>query len=110
MQAYRRIPLAMTFTVTLHPADRAFDVLRDETILSAAIRAGVGIPYGCRDGACGSCKSKLKSGRVIHGAHQPKALTEAEEASGMILTCCSTPQSDCVIEARVVAGPGEYPI
>jgi CDP-4-dehydro-6-deoxyglucose reductase len=100
----------MTFTVTLHPAERAFDVARDETILSAAIRAGVGMPYGCRDGACGTCKSRLKEGRVIHGAHQPKALSEAEEAEGFILTCCATPQTDCTVEARVVAGAGEYPI
>src|SRR4051812_46478338 len=101
---------SMTFTVTLHPAERAFDVARDETILSAAIRAGVGMPYGCRDGACGSCKSRLKEGRVIHGAHQHKALSEAEEAEGLILTCCATPQTDCVVEARVVPGAGEYPI
>jgi CDP-4-dehydro-6-deoxyglucose reductase len=100
----------MTFTVTLHPAERAFDVARDETILSAAIRAGVGMPYGCRDGACGTCKSRLKEGRVIHGAHQHKALSEAEEAEGFILTCCATPQTDCTVEARVVAGAGEYPI
>lgn len=100
----------MTFTVTLHPAERAFDVARDETILSAAIRAGVGLPYGCRDGACGSCKSKLMEGRVIHGAHQPKALSEQEEASGLILTCCATPQTDCTVEARMVVGAGEYPI
>jgi CDP-4-dehydro-6-deoxyglucose reductase len=100
----------MTFQVTLHPAERAFDVARDETILAAAIRAGVGMPYGCRDGACGSCKSRLKEGRVIHGAHQHKALSEAEEAAGMILTCCATPQTDCVVEARVVPGAGEYPV
>ena len=100
----------MTFQVTLHPAERAFDVARDETILSAAIRAGVGMPYGCRDGACGSCKSRLMEGRVIHGAHQHKALSEAEEAAGMILTCCATPQTDCVVEARVVPGAGEYPV
>src|ERR1700709_2816807 len=100
----------MTFPAPLPPADRAFDVARDETILSAAIRGGVGMPYGCRDGACGSCKSKLKAGRVIHGAHQQKALSDAEEAAGMILTCCATPQTDCVVEARVVAGAGEYPI
>jgi CDP-4-dehydro-6-deoxyglucose reductase len=99
----------MTFQVTLHPAERAFDVARDETILAAAIRAGVGMPYGCRDGACGSCKSKLKSGRVIHGAHQQKALSNAEEDAGMILTCCATPQTDCVVEARMVPGAGEYP-
>ena len=100
----------MTFTVTLHPSERVFDVARDEAILPAAIRQGVGLPYGCRDGACGSCKSRLIEGRVIHGAHQHKALSEAEEASGLILTCCATPQTDCVVEARMVPGAGEFPI
>jgi CDP-4-dehydro-6-deoxyglucose reductase, E3 len=99
----------MTFSVCVHPAGLAFDVARDEAILPAAIRAGVGLPYGCRDGACGSCKSRLVDGRVIHGAHQAKALSAAEEAAGWILTCCATPQTDCVIEARTVAGAGEYP-
>src|SRR5262245_1055264 len=100
----------MTFKVTVQPAGLAFDVARDEAILAAAIRAGVGLPYGCRDGACGSCKSRLVEGRVIHGAHQLRTLTPQEEAEGWILTCCATPQTDCVIQARTVAGAGEYPV
>ena len=100
----------MTYTITLHPAERQFTVDRDEAILHAAMRQGVGLPYGCRDGACGSCKSKLVEGRVIHGAHQQKALSDAEESAGYILTCCATPQTDCVVEARTVPGAGEYPI
>ncbi|MDC8785069.1 CDP-6-deoxy-delta-3,4-glucoseen reductase [Roseateles koreensis] len=100
----------MNFQITVQPSGRAFDVERDETILGAAIRGGIGLPYGCRDGACGSCKSRLVEGRVIHGAHQAKTLTEAEEAQGMILTCCATPQTDCVIEARTVPGAGEFPV
>ena len=99
----------MTFKVTVQPADLAFDVDRDEAILPAAIRAGVGLPYGCRDGACGSCKSRLIEGRVIHGAHQAKALSADEEAAGWILTCCATPQTDCLVQARTVTGAGEYP-
>ena len=99
----------MTFKVSIQPAGPAFDVARDEAILPAAIRAGVGLPYGCRDGACGSCKSRLVEGRVIHGAHQAKALSAAEEDAGWILTCCATPQTDCVVQARTVAGAGEYP-
>jgi CDP-4-dehydro-6-deoxyglucose reductase len=99
----------MTFQVTVQPANLSFDVARDEAILPAAIRAGVGLPYGCRDGACGSCKSRLLEGRVIHGAHQSKALSPAEEESGWILTCCATPQTDCVVQARTVAGAGDYP-
>lgn len=100
----------MSFQITLQPAARNFAVERDEAILPAAIRQGIGLPYGCRDGACGSCKSKLIEGRVIHGAHQLKALSVAEEEAGFILTCCATPQTDCVVEARSVPGAGEYPV
>jgi CDP-4-dehydro-6-deoxyglucose reductase len=98
---------AMSFTVTVQPSGRSFTVNRDEAVLSAAIAQGVGLPYGCKDGACGSCKCKLIEGRVIHGAHQSKALSEAEEAAGFILTCSAAPQTDLVIEARTVAA-GEF--
>jgi len=100
----------MSFKVTIQPAGASFTVERDEAILPAAIRSGVGLPYGCRDGACGSCKSRLVEGRVIHGAHQLKALSQAEEEAGFILTCCAAPQTDCVVEARSVPGAGEYPV
>ena len=100
----------MSLQVTVRPAERTFEVARDEPILTAAIRAGIGLPYGCKDGACGSCKSRLLSGRVIHGVHQHKALPVAEEEAGLILTCCATPQTDCVIEARMVPGAGEFPV
>ena len=100
----------MSFQITLKPSDRAFTVDADEAILPAAIRQGVGLPYGCRDGACGSCKSKLLEGRVLHGAHQLKALSPDEEEQGYILTCCAHPQTDCVVEARSVPGAGEFPV
>lgn len=100
----------MSFTIQLVPANRSFEVQRDEPILSAAIRQGIGLPYGCRDGACGSCKSRLLEGRVIHGAHQLRALSTAEEDAGLILPCCAAAQTDCVIEARSVPGAGEFPV
>ncbi len=100
----------MSFRITLEPAHREFGVDRDEAILAAAIRQGVGLPYGCRDGACGSCKSRLLSGRVVHGPHQAKALSADEEAAGLILTCCASPQTDCLVEARTVPGAGEHPV
>jgi CDP-4-dehydro-6-deoxyglucose reductase len=100
----------MTFTVTVQPSGRRFTVERDEPILAAAIRQGVGLPYGCKDGACGSCKSRLLEGRVIHGAHQHKALSVEEEDAGLTLTCCAAAQTDVVIEARTVPGAGEFPV
>ncbi|MEP6876205.1 MAG: CDP-6-deoxy-delta-3,4-glucoseen reductase, partial [Burkholderiales bacterium] len=74
------------------------------------IRQGVGLPYGCKDGACGSCKSKLLEGRVIHGVHQSKALSADEEGAGWILTCQAAPQTDVIVESRTVPGAGEFPI
>jgi CDP-4-dehydro-6-deoxyglucose reductase, E3 len=100
----------MTFTVTVMPSGRSFSVDRDERVLAAAIRQGVGLPYGCKDGACGSCKSKLVAGRVIHGAHQAKALSVAEEEAGYTLTCCAAPQTDLVLEARTVTGAGDFAV
>lgn len=100
----------MPFTVTVQPSGRSFSVDRDEPVLSAAIRQGIGLPYGCKDGACGSCKSRLLEGKVIHGAHQSKALSAEEEANGWVLTCKAAPQSDLVVEARMVPGAGEFAV
>ena len=100
----------MSFTITLQPSGRTFTAEADEPLLAAAIRQGIGLPYGCRDGACGSCKSRLLAGRVIHGAHQLRALSTEEEDGGLILPCCAAAQTDCVIEARSVLGAGEFPV
>jgi CDP-4-dehydro-6-deoxyglucose reductase, E3 len=100
----------MSFHITLEPSALQFDVQDGEAILPAAIRQGIGLPYGCRDGACGSCKSRLVAGRVVHGPHQLKALSVAEEEQGFILTCCAVPQSDCTVQARNVPGAGEFAV
>ncbi len=100
----------MSFNVTLQPSGRHYSAGADETLLNAAIREGIGLPYGCKDGACGSCKCKLLEGKVVHGPHQEKALSAAEEAAGMVLTCRATPQTDVVLEARGVAAEGQFPV
>ncbi|MES2024141.1 MAG: CDP-6-deoxy-delta-3,4-glucoseen reductase [Pseudomonadota bacterium] len=100
----------MTFQVTVKPSGRQFSCEADETILNAAIRAGVGLPYGCKNGACSSCKGMVLSGTVTHGPHQARALSPADEAIGFSLFCCARPHSDIEIEAREVLGVGEFPI
>jgi CDP-4-dehydro-6-deoxyglucose reductase len=100
----------MTFQVTVQPSGRQFTCDEGESILTAAIRAGVGLPYGCKNGACGSCKGKLVEGSVTHGVHQERALSAAEEEKGWSLFCCAKPHADVVIEAREVLGAGEFPI
>ena len=97
-------------TVTVLPSNRSFTVLADEPILTAGIRQGVAMPYGCKDGACGSCKCKMLEGKVVHGTHQPKALSAEEEAAGYILTCCGKPLSNIVLESRQVTSADAFPI
>jgi CDP-4-dehydro-6-deoxyglucose reductase, E3 len=78
--------------------------------LAAGIAQGIGLPYGCKDGACGSCKCKKIAGTVVHGPHQSKALSPEEEANGFVLTCCGVPHSDVVLESRQVTQAGAMPI
>jgi CDP-4-dehydro-6-deoxyglucose reductase, E3 len=103
-------PSTTSFQARVEPSGRIFQVASGETLLTAAIRQGIGLPYGCKDGACGSCKCLKTAGTVVHGPHQEKALSEAEEASGYVLTCCATALSDVTIESRQVTAEGALPI
>jgi CDP-4-dehydro-6-deoxyglucose reductase, E3 len=100
----------MSFNVSVLPSGRSFTANADEPLLAAAIRHGIGMPYGCKDGACGSCKCKKLEGTVVHGAHQLKALSAEEEASGFILTCCGVAHTDVVLESRQVTDESAFPI
>jgi CDP-4-dehydro-6-deoxyglucose reductase len=90
--------------VRLEPSGRTFRVNAGETILEAALRQGVGLPYGCRNGACGACKAILRSGELAWGEHQDRALHPEERARGKALTCCTKPLGDVVFEVHELAG------
>ena len=100
----------MTHTVTLKPSDKQFSVDPGESVLEAALRQAVVLPYGCKNGACGSCKALLVSGTVDLGEHSAKALRPEDVTRGYTLLCCARPNSDLVIEARVVAAAGDIPV
>jgi CDP-4-dehydro-6-deoxyglucose reductase len=101
---------SMTFTVEVQPSGRRFEVQDDETVLDGALRAGIGLPYGCKNGACGSCKGRVVEGQLHHGPHQATALSDDEETRGLALFCSAHPDSDLVIQVREVRGLGEIPI
>ena len=105
------IPAVPTqFQISIEPSGRSFTVTPTDTLLAAGIAQGINLPYGCKDGACGSCKCKKLSGQVTHGVHQSKALSDEEEAQGFVLTCCSVASSDVVLESRQVTAEGALPI
>jgi len=99
----------MAFKVSVRPSGREFSAESTENILDAALRSGAGLPFGCKDGACGSCKAKVLSGELEQGWHAAPALSAEEHAAGMALLCCAQARSDLVIEVREIAGYGEYP-
>jgi len=100
----------MQFEVTVLPSGRRFDVDANETVLAAAIRQRVGLPYSCRDGSCGTCKTKLVSGGVTLGRHGTQALSEGERGQGFILACCAMAASDIVLDAPRVVAVDMHPI
>ena len=98
------------FRVTLQPSGHEFEVEPGEAILAAALRQGFVLPYGCRNGACGSCKGRILEGRVDYGTYQEKALPEKEKAEGKALFCQARPLTDLVLEARTIGAVKDIPI
>jgi ferredoxin-NADP reductase len=69
----------------------------DETLLESSERNGVLLPSGCRQGVCGTCATKLLSGKVR--TETEEALNDAQRAQGVILPCVSRPLSDVMLDA-----------
>jgi CDP-4-dehydro-6-deoxyglucose reductase len=97
-------------SVTLQPSGLQFQVEEGEAVLTAALRQGFVLPYGCKNGACGSCKGKILAGSVDYGVYQPKALTDEEKAQGKALFCQAKPLSDLVLEARAIGAAKDIQI
>ena len=100
----------MSHRITIKPSNHTFLTGENETILEAALREGFALPYGCRNGACGSCKGKILEGSVDYGTYQESALSEKEKQAGLALFCCAQAQSDLVIECREIGAAKDIQI
>jgi ferredoxin len=69
----------------------------DVSVLEAAERAGIGLPFGCRTGACATCTGRLLDGTVVH-RRPPRALKQRHRDDGYVLTCVAVPETDCTLE------------
>src|SRR5688572_10653923 len=85
--------------VTLQPSGHEFQVEEGESILTAALRQNFVLPYGCRNGACGSSKARILDGQVDYRVYQEKARTEEAKAQGKALFCQAQPLGDLVTAA-----------
>ncbi len=88
--------------VTVQPSGQSFAVDEGESVLTAALRQGVMLPYGCKNGACGSCKGKIVSGAVDYGHYHARVLTDEERAHGKALFCQAKPLGELMIECRTI--------
>ncbi|WP_221797133.1 NADH:ubiquinone reductase (Na(+)-transporting) subunit F [Oceanobacter mangrovi] len=91
----------MSYVVTIEPTGEEIEVEEGQTILDAALRQGVWLPFACGHGTCATCKCQLLEGDVDIGDASPFALMDMERDEGKILACCAKPESDLVIEADV---------
>lgn len=94
----------MSFTIRLSPGGRQFQADAHETVLEAALRSGINLPYSCAGGSCGECRARLISGRLGPTEFHDFNFSEAEKLQGFVLLCSIRPASDLVVEAAEFAG------
>ncbi len=92
----------MSFKVTVLPGGQTFTVEPGQTVLDAALEAGLVLPYSCRNGTCSSCRGRIVAGDQDAGAAPARILDAADLAQGYTLLCQARPNSDLVIEAHEV--------
>jgi len=90
------------YTVKVVPSEHTFTVKEDQTVLDAALNAGVVLPYSCRSGTCSTCKGRVVSGDFDAGAAPENILDPDELAQGYTLLCQARPHSDMVVDAQVI--------
>ena len=99
----------MAAHVTVMPSGHDFLLEGQDTLLEAAMRAGVPLNYGCSGGNCGLCKAQVVSGQVKKTRHHDYVISEAEKNQGYILMCSNTAVSDVTIEASVAGSVQDIP-
>ncbi len=91
----------MSYELTIEPLGRSIEVEEGQTILDAALRAGIFLPHACGQGYCATCKVTVTDGEVDHGNASNFALMDYERDEGKVLACCAKLESDLVIEAEI---------
>lgn len=95
--------------VSVRPSGHEFFVEGSDTILQAALKAGLAPSYGCGNGNCGLCKARVVEGQVRQVRHADYPLSAAEKAQNYALLCSCTAVSDVVVEMLEAQSPADIP-
>lgn len=99
----------MAAHVRVLPSGHDFFIDGQDTILEAALRAGIPLNYGCSGGNCGLCKAKVVSGQIKKIRHHDYVIPEAQKQQGYVLLCSNTAVTDVEIEAPVAGSVQDIP-
>lgn len=100
----------MSFKIRVPASGHEFFAEANETILEAALRQGVGLPYGCRNGACGKCAGIVISGNTEYDADVLQGLAKIEHKAGKTLFCQAHATSDLEIKVREIVKTSDIEI
>jgi phenol hydroxylase P5 protein len=95
----------MSHELTIQPLGVTVDIEEGQTVLDAALRAGIYLPHACCHGLCATCKIQVVDGEVDHGEASSFALMDFEREEQLTLACCATTEGDLVIEAEIEEDP-----
>jgi len=96
--------------IRITSTEREFSARPEETILAAALRQGIVLPYSCRNGTCASCKCRLVEGEIRYPYNPPAALEPTELHDGQMLSCQAVASGDVTIDAREIQQVEEIPL
>ena len=100
----------MSNRIQIQSSQRTFEAKTDETVLAAALRQGIMLPYSCKNGTCASCSCTLVEGRVNYPYNRPAALEHQDLTQGRILACQAVANSNVLIEATEIAQVADIPV
>ena len=89
--------------ISIPSANISFSCAEDDTILRAALRAGLGVPYECNVGSCGNCRFEVLEGKVEHERENPPGWSERDLQRNRWLGCQARPLSDLKIKVPMRA-------
>jgi len=93
----------MSFTIKVPASGHEFNIEENETILEAALRQSISLPYGCRNGACGKCSGTVLSGEIDYGTNALRGMAKKEFEAGKTIFCQACVKSDVAVEVREIS-------
>jgi CDP-4-dehydro-6-deoxyglucose reductase len=108
--AYGSRPMSDSFEVRIAPHGKVVRVKAAQSILDAALDAGLNLPHSCKSGHCSSCRARLLTGRIHYPHGTPLGLTAEEARSGDVLLCQARALSDLAVDVRLVAAVADVEI